>query len=351
MTHTNSTPANPIPPGWPDPLESPQAEAIRNGKLDDTEIRNLFDCMERELRLHRERAANQAQVTDAMVKAIKAKWAAMRQLGDPNEHALASAAIAAIGAGEQAVEPKRSFEETFSAEKVVLDHFFSDTHPAPSGQAQGVIRQIIEDALNSAIPEPWEVAEHATQRILAAIGAGNEPFQLVEESDEVGTQMVVASAIGAGGQASGAVTFYDKDNCPVCHEPDGQAVAELRQIEEMLDAGQGDDDGPQIMPDFEPGMSTLAKVEACLFLLEKRRDVIEAFAHPVQPEWREMDSAPKDGTEILVCGPAKDGGAYREVQRWPKNWSGKWPVSYMAYAAGEPTRWMPIPTAPQLKGE
>lgn len=61
--------ANPTPPGWPDPLESPQAEAIRNGKLDDTEIRNLFDCMERELRLHRERAANPAQVTEAMVEA------------------------------------------------------------------------------------------------------------------------------------------------------------------------------------------------------------------------------------------------------------------------------------------
>ncbi|MGN6539157.1 MAG: hypothetical protein ACTHKQ_25950 [Mesorhizobium sp.] len=62
MTNSHdTTPANPIPPGWPDPLESPQAEAIRNGKLDDTEIRNLFDCMERELRLHRERAANPAQ--------------------------------------------------------------------------------------------------------------------------------------------------------------------------------------------------------------------------------------------------------------------------------------------------
>jgi hypothetical protein len=49
--------ASPVPPGWPDPLESPQSEAIRNGKLDDTELRNLFDAMERELRLHRERAA------------------------------------------------------------------------------------------------------------------------------------------------------------------------------------------------------------------------------------------------------------------------------------------------------
>jgi len=58
---------------WPDPLESPQAEAIRSGKVDDTEIRNLFDTMERELRLHRERAAltpaNPAQgVSDLIAK-------------------------------------------------------------------------------------------------------------------------------------------------------------------------------------------------------------------------------------------------------------------------------------------
>lgn len=41
---------------WPDPLESPQAEAIRAGKIDDTSIRDLFDKMERELKLHREAA-------------------------------------------------------------------------------------------------------------------------------------------------------------------------------------------------------------------------------------------------------------------------------------------------------
>lgn len=40
-------------PGWPDPLESPQAEAIRSGKIDDVEIRNLFDQMEREIQVHR----------------------------------------------------------------------------------------------------------------------------------------------------------------------------------------------------------------------------------------------------------------------------------------------------------
>lgn len=55
----------------------------------------------------------------------------------------------------------------------------------------------------------------------------------------------------------------------------GSVAAELQQIADMLDAGQGDDDGSPILPDFEPGMSTVAKVEACLHLLERRRDVIE----------------------------------------------------------------------------
>lgn len=51
-------------------------------------------------------------------------------------------------------------------------------------------------------------------------------------------------------------------------------TAQLAEIEAMLSDGQGDDDGPQILPDFEPGWSTVAKVEACLHLLEKRRDAL-----------------------------------------------------------------------------
>jgi hypothetical protein len=51
----------------------------------------------------------------------------------------------------------------------------------------------------------------------------------------------------------------------------------LVDIEEMIDEGQGDDEGAQGLPAFEPGISVLAKVEKCLFLLEKRRDVIAAY--------------------------------------------------------------------------
>lgn len=54
-------------------------------------------------------------------------------------------------------------------------------------------------------------------------------------------------------------------------------MSEIEEIEAMLSDGQGDDDGSQILPDFEPGWSTVAKVEACLHLLEKRRDVIDAL--------------------------------------------------------------------------
>lgn len=55
-----------------------------------------------------------------------------------------------------------------------------------------------------------------------------------------------------------------------------KAEAELAAIEAMLAEGQGEDCGLQILPEFTEDMTTSAKVEACLHLLEKRRDVIEA---------------------------------------------------------------------------
>lgn len=51
-------------------------------------------------------------------------------------------------------------------------------------------------------------------------------------------------------------------------------VRELEQIDDMLDEGQGDDEGYPIMPEFVKGITTYAKVEACLHLLERRRDAL-----------------------------------------------------------------------------
>jgi hypothetical protein len=75
--------------------------------------------------------------------------------------------------------------------------------PANPAQVTDAIRGIVEDALNSALPEPWEVAEHATQRILAAIGAGGQPIdqELRDAAKAMGAEVARdVPMVGAGGQ-------------------------------------------------------------------------------------------------------------------------------------------------------
>lgn len=64
-------------------------------------------------------------------------------------------------------------------------------------------------------------------------------------------------------------------------------------------------------------------------------------------EWLPIESAPKDATKILVCGPDNDGGVYMDVCAWPVGWDLLWPVAYMAYAKGEPTHWQHLPSPPE----
>lgn len=54
------------------------------------------------------------------------------------------------------------------------------------------------------------------------------------------------------------------------------AETTLQGVNAMLMDGQGDDEGPQIMPVFDENDSIETRIEACLHLLEKRRDVIAA---------------------------------------------------------------------------
>jgi hypothetical protein len=54
---------------WPDPLQSPQAQAIRAGKIDMTEIADLFDKMAREIEFHRAAASENASLRERLEKA------------------------------------------------------------------------------------------------------------------------------------------------------------------------------------------------------------------------------------------------------------------------------------------
>lgn len=69
------------------------------------------------------------------------------------------------------------------------------------------------------------------------------------------------------------------------------AIAELAEIRADLLAGQGDDDGEQILPDFEPQWSVAAMVQKCVFLLEYRRDVVESLRGSLKNARDELDAA------------------------------------------------------------
>lgn len=65
--------------------------------------------------------------------------------------------------------------------------------------------------------------------------------------------------------------------------------------------------------------------------------------------WRPIETAPKDGTRILGCGPLHslrdpDRTYYIEVVHY---WPGQkhWPIKWME-GHSEPTHWMPLPPAP-----
>ena len=112
--------------------------------------------------------------------------------------------------------------------------------------------------------------------------------------------------------------------------------------------------------DFD-GVNTIAYVRALHKKMEGQRKHIAALQAQVaaRNEWQPMETAPKDGTPILVSNDERDGvwvayyqpvytSGYRPDNpwsslmlntRWHKN---KW-ASYV------PTRWMPLPAPPAVE--
>lgn len=95
----------------------------------------------------------------------------------------------------------------------------------------------------------------------------------------------------------------------------------------------------------------LPRIEAVLTDL-----VLQARAEGSAPQWRSMDSAPKDGTRIL--GFIKETGEMTAIHWWSPHRSGSkanvqnggWllsvPGEYAECADVAPTAWMPLPVQP-----
>jgi hypothetical protein len=63
--------------------------------------------------------------------------------------------------------------------------------------------------------------------------------------------------------------------------------------------------------------------------------------------WRDIESAPKDGSEVLCfVGPGYVGGVI--MLRWEMH-DGHWAWNDWDYDTWEPTHWMPLPTPPEAK--
>lgn len=71
------------------------------------------------------------------------------------------------------------------------------------------------------------------------------------------------------------------------------------------------------------------------------RAVLRSLVEKVQPRWREMSEAPKDGTLILLDLPYRiDVGSWFDDAR-----GGGWWVSHALPV--QPSKWMPLPAPPE----
>jgi len=77
----------------------------------------------------------------------------------------------------------------------------------------------------------------------------------------------------------------------------------------------------------------------------RKRDFLAALAEYGQAEWQPIETAPKDGTRIIVAndvyGSVWCDVAWRKMIRVPDRWE-----SFIGAVPFRPTHWMPKPDAP-----
>lgn len=59
-------------------------------------------------------------------------------------------------------------------------------------------------------------------------------------------------------------------------------------------------------------------------------------------KWQPIETAPKDGTWVLV----RSGVKRTVIAKWSKDWGG-WIVQYSAMGISRATHWMPLPPQPE----
>ncbi|MDW9478675.1 hypothetical protein GOB57_08150 [Sinorhizobium meliloti] len=164
-------------------------------------------------------------------------------------------------------------------------------------------------------------------------------------------------------------------------------ASELDKIDERLMDGQGGDDGNLILPEFGRGWSVYAKIEACLHILERRRDTMsfrdkdvlalrdaarkladvadgvgkthnvglmdddiaavravldkEPQKTAIASPWRSMDTAPRTHS-AKIMGSYDDGGEVIQLLYY-STFDWKWRRKLDGVVVPEPKAWLPYP--------
>lgn len=77
-------------------------------------------------------------------------------------------------------------------------------------------------------------------------------------------------------------------------------------------------------------------------------DVIKRIKELEAQQWQPIDSAPKDGTKILVCHEDKHGNKEVLAAHWG---SGCWQTGFAFEGIRYTTHWMPLPSPPKEQSE
>jgi len=184
-----------------------------------------------------------------------------------------------------------------------------------------------------ALTDPFKEVGLSTPPLTAAMGAGSTAQPKMRFEDTFSAETVVMErffpAIGAG----------------------GQAVADARSIAEIIDPHSFIDipftDDPVLLDMVEQ-----SKKDA----IRKAERILSAIAHPVQPGWRDIESAPREHGHMILA-PNRYGVV--DTICWndaANDCKGGWDDGCYGddLPPYDPEIWMPVPVlpaAPQPKGE